>query len=160
VNERDEIGADLVPDYMTSVRDGGFYGWPWSYYGQHVDDRVKPANPAMVAKAIVPDYALGTHTASLGLAFSGGAQLGPEYSSGVFVAQHGSWNRNPVNGYRVAFVPFRGEHPEGAPVDFLTGFLTTDGHARGRPVDVVIDKKGAVLVTDDTGNAVWHVSRP
>ena len=144
---------------MTAVKDGGFYGWPWSYYGQHIDDRVKPENPAMVAKAIVPDYALGTHTASLGLTFTDGAALGPEFSSGVLVAQHGSWNREPVNGYRVAFIPFRGEQPSGPPVDFLSGFLTRDGHAHGRPVDVVIDKKGGALVTDDTGNIVWRVSK-
>jgi glucose/arabinose dehydrogenase len=159
VNERDELGGDLVPDYMTAVKDGDFYGWPWSYYGQHIDDRVKPGNPAMVAKAIVPDYALGTHTASLGLTFTDGAHLGPEFSSGVLVAQHGSWNRKPVNGYRVVFVPFQGESPSGPPVDFLSGFLTPDGHAHGRPVDVVIDKKGGALVTDDTGNIVWRVSK-
>jgi hypothetical protein len=160
VNERDEIGGDLVPDYMTAVKDGAFYGWPWSYYGQHVDDRVTPANPAMVAKAIPPDYALGTHTASLGLAFAQNAKLGPEFSSGVFIGQHGSWNRKPLNGYRVAFIRFDGEKPVGQPLDVLTGFLTPEGDARGRPVGVAIDRQGALLVADDTGNMIWRVTKP
>ncbi|HEX3674165.1 MAG TPA: sorbosone dehydrogenase family protein [Rhizomicrobium sp.] len=159
VNERDEMGGDLVPDYMTSVKDGAFYGWPWSYYGQHVDNRVTPANPQMVAKAIPPDYALGTHTASLGLAFAQGAKLGADFSSGVFIGQHGSWNRKPRNGYDVVFVPFKGETPSGPPVDVLTGFLTSDGVAYGRPVGVAIDKAGDLLVADDTGNVIWRVTR-
>jgi glucose/arabinose dehydrogenase len=159
VNERDEIGGDLVPDYMTSVKDGAFYGWPWSYYGQHVDDRVTPQNPEMVAKAIPPDYALGTHTASLGLAFADGAKLGPAFASGVFIGQHGSWNRKPLNGYAVVFVPFAGEKPSGPPVNVLTGFVTYDGVAHGRPVGVALDKTGALLVADDTGNVVWRVTQ-
>lgn len=159
VNERDEIGGDLVPDYMTSVKDGAFYGWPWSYYGQHVDVRVQPPNPAMVAKAIPPDYALGTHTASLGLTFAKGEKLGGDYSSGVFIGQHGSWNRTPINGYDVIFVKFDGEKPVGKPMDVLTGFVDAKGDARGRPVGVTIDKQGALLVADDTGNIVWRVTK-
>ncbi len=159
VNERDELGSDLVPDYMTSVKDGAFYGWPFSYYGQHLDDRIKPQNPELVAKAIPPDYALGTHTASLGLAFAKGADLGPNFASGVFIGQHGSWNRKPLNGYRVAFIPFAGEKPSGPPVDFLTGFLNEKDEARGRPVGVAVDKSGGLLVADDVGNVVWRVSK-
>jgi glucose/arabinose dehydrogenase len=160
VNERDELGSDLVPDYMTSVADGGFYGWPFSYYGQHVDSRIKPADrrPDLVARAIVPDYALGPHTASLGLAFASGARLGPAYANGAFVGQHGSWNRKPVSGYKVIFVPFAGGRPSGPAVDVLTGFLTADGKAMGRPVGVAIDKAGALLVADDVGNTVWRVT--
>ncbi|MBL6853370.1 MAG: sorbosone dehydrogenase family protein [Alphaproteobacteria bacterium] len=158
VNERDEIGSDLVPDYMTSVRDGGFYGWPYSYFGQHVDVRAQPQRPDLVAKALVPDYALGAHTASLGLTFSDKAQLGPAYAHGVFVGQHGSWNRNPRAGYRVIFVPFTGDKPSGPPREVLTGFLNADGKAQGRPVGVVIAKDGALLVADDVGNTVWRVS--
>jgi glucose/arabinose dehydrogenase len=157
-NERDGLGGDLVPDYLTSVRDGGFYGWPWSYYGPHVDARVEPANPQMVAKAIAPDYALGTHTASLGLTFANGQALGERFASGVFVGQHGSWNRKPVNGYRVIFVPFVNNRPEGMPVEVLSGFLNGDGDARGRPVGVAIDGKGALLVADDAGNRIWRVT--
>ena len=156
VNERDELGNDLVPDYMTSVRDGGFYGWPWSYYGQHIDKR-PPANPAMVAKAIPPDYALGPHTASLGLTFSGGATLGDRFTQGAFVGQHGSWNRKPASGYRVIFVPFAGAQPSGKPVDVLTGFRVGDT-AYGRPVGVVIARDGSLLVADDVGNKGWRVS--
>ena len=159
VNERDEIGSDLVPDYMTSVKDGAFYGWPYSYYGQHVDGRVKPQRPDMVAKAIAPDYALGSHTASLGLAFSNGAKLGDEYAEGVFIGQHGSWNRDPRAGYRVIFVAFSGARPIGEPKDVLTGFLNDRGEARGRPVGVVIDKTGALLVADDVGNKIWRVTK-
>jgi len=159
VNERDEIGSDLVPDYMTSVSDGGFYGWPYSYFGRHLDRRVKPQRPDLVARAIVPDYALGPHTASLGLAFSTGADLGPAWSSGAFVGQHGSWNRDPRSGYKVIYVPFRGGRPSGPAVDVLTGFLTADGRARGRPVGVAIDGRGALLVADDVGNAIWRVAR-
>jgi glucose/arabinose dehydrogenase len=158
-NERDEIGSDLVPDYMTSVKDGGFYGWPYSYYGQHVDVRPQPPRPDLVAKAIAPDYALGSHTASLGLTFSDGADLGARFAHGVFIGQHGSWNRNPRAGYRVIFVPFTGAKPDGMPVPVLTGFLSAAGEAQGRPVGVAIDRKGALLVADDVGNAVWRVTR-
>ena len=158
VNERDEIGSDLVPDYMTAVRDGGFYGWPYSYYGQHVDDRVKPQRPDLVAKAIVPDYALGAHTASLGLTSSQGTTLPAPFTTGMFVAQHGSWNRKPRSGYKVIFVPFSGGRPVGMPVDVLTGFLNEEGEAMGRPVGVAIDKRGALLVADDVGNTIWRVS--
>ena len=158
VNERDEIGSDLVPDYLTSVRDGGFYGWPYSYYGQHVDERVKPPMPELVAKAIAPDYALGPHTASLGLASSVGNTLPPAYANGMFIGQHGSWNRRPHSGYKVIFVPFASGRPSGvAPVDVLTGFLSEDGKAFGRPVGVALDKAGALLVADDVGNVVWRV---
>jgi glucose/arabinose dehydrogenase len=157
VNERDEIGSDLVPDYLTSVRDGAFYGWPYSYYGQHVDDRVMPPRPDMVARAIVPDYALGPHTASLGLASSVGTTL-PMFANGMFVGQHGSWNRRPHSGYKVIFVPFANGKPAGEPVDVLTGFLNEHDDAYGRPVGVALDKHGALLVADDVGNAVWRVS--
>ena len=157
-NERDEIGSDLVPDYLTSVRDGAFYGWPFSYYGQHVDARVQPQNPELVARAIAPDYALGPHTASLGLASSAGTTLPGAFSSGMFVGQHGSWNRNPHSGYKVIFIPFADGRPQGAPLDVLTGFLSVDGEAYGRPVGVAIDKTGALLVADDVGNAIWRVS--
>ena len=157
VNERDEIGSDLVPDYITSVKDGGFYGWPWSYYGQHVDVRVQPPQPEQVAKALVPDYALGPHTASLGIAFGQGGAL-PAFRDGLFVGQHGSWNRKPHSGYKVIFVPFAEGKPNGLPQDVLTGFLDADGKAQGRPVDVILDKQGALLVTDDVGNTVWRVT--
>ena len=159
VNERDEIGSDLVPDYMTSVHDGGFYGWPYSYYGQHVDVRVKPQRPDLVAKALVPDYALGPHTASLGLTSSVGTSLPSAFANGMFVGQHGSWNRNPRSGYKVIFVPFDAGKPVDAlPLDVLTGFLSADGNALGRPVGVALDKRGALLVADDVGNVVWRVS--
>jgi glucose/arabinose dehydrogenase len=158
VNERDEIGSDLVPDYMTSVRPGGFYGWPWSYYGQVVDERVKPPRPDMVAKALKPDYALGPHTASLGFTFSQGARLGPLFASGAFIGQHGSWNRKPRSGYKVVFVPFSGAAPAGRPIDVLTGFLSPDDKALGRPVGVEIARDGALLVADDVGNVIWRVS--
>jgi len=157
VNERDELGSDLVPDYMTSVKDGGFYGWPYSYFGEHVDARVKPKRPDLVARSIVPDYALGPHTASLGLAFSREGLLPPSMQGGVFVGQHGSWNRKPQSGYKVIFVPFTGGRPAGEPVDVLTGFLDRDGKALGRPVGVALDRQGALLVADDVGNAVWRV---
>jgi glucose/arabinose dehydrogenase len=159
VNERDEIGSDLVPDYMTGVKDGAFYGWPYSYYGQHVDERMKPQRPDLVAKAIPPDYGLGSHTASLGLTFSKGAKLGPGYADGVFIGQHGSWNRDPKAGYKVVFIPFSGAEPSGEPRDVLTGFLSEHEEARGRPVGVVIDSKGALLVADDVGNTIWRVTR-
>ena len=158
VNERDELGSDLVPDYMTSLQDGGFYGWPYSYYGQHVDVRVSPPRPDLVARAIVPDYALGPHTASLGLASAVGAALGPAFAKGMFVGQHGSWNRRTHSGYKVTFVPFAEGKPSGAPLDVLTGFLSEDGKAYGRPVGVAIDRRGALLVADDVGNVVWRVS--
>ena len=158
VNERDEIGSDLVPDYMTSVRDGGFYGWPYSYYGQNVDVRVKPQNPELVAKAIAPDYALGAHTAPLGLASSVGTTLPAAFKNGMFIGQHGSWNRQPHSGYKVIFVAFSDGKPVGLPVDVLTGFLSDQGTAYGRPVGVAIDKQGALLVADDVGNKIWRVS--
>jgi len=159
VNERDELGANLVPDYITSVKDGAFYGWPWSYYGQTVDARVKPANPDMVAKAIAPDYAVGAHTASLGLTFSEGAKLGSEYASGAFVGQHGSWNRDPFSGYKVIYIPFSGGKPAGQAVDVLTGFINAEKEiAFGRPVGVAIGGDGALLVADDVGNTIWRVA--
>lgn len=158
VNERDEIGSDLVPDYMTAVKDGGFYGWPFSYFGQHVDTRVKPTDEALVKKAIVPDYALGPHTASLGLAYSESNSLPAEFQRGMFVGQHGSWNRKPRSGYKVVFVPFANGKPDGKPIDVLTGFLSRNGDANGRPVGVAFDKSGGLLVADDVGNTVWRVS--
>ncbi len=158
VNERDDLGNNLVPDYMTAVKDGGFYGFPYSYYGQHVDTRVKPERPDVVAAAIAPDYALGNHTASLGLVFYNGTLFPTHYHDGAFVGQHGSWNRKPRTGYKVVFIPFSNGKPAGAPEDFLTGFLTNDGHAVGRPVGVALDRRGALLVADDVGNAVWRVA--
>jgi glucose/arabinose dehydrogenase len=158
VNERDELGSDLVPDYMTSVRDGGFYGWPYSYFGSHVDTRVEPTRPDLVAMAIVPDYALGPHTASLGLAHSKGASLPPPFANGMFVGQHGSWNRKPRSGYKVIFVPFSAGKPSGPPADVLTGFVRENGDAMGRPVGVAIDGSGALLVADDVGNVIWRVA--
>jgi len=158
VNERDEIGSDLVPDYITSVKDGGFYGWPFSYYGQHVDVRVEPQNLDLVAKAIAPDYAVGPHTASLGLTFAEGNTLPAQFKEGAFIGQHGSWNRKPHSGYKVIFVPFSAGKPNGTPVDVLTGFLDKDENALGRPVGVVIDQQGDLLVADDVGNKVWRVS--
>ncbi len=157
VNERDELGDDLVPDYMSSVKDGGFYGWPYSYYGQNVDTRVEPQNPELVAKAIVPDYALGSHTASLGLAFYDGAMF-PNLKNGALIGQHGSWNRKPHAGYKVLFVPFADGKPNGPPQDLVTGFLSKDGRAFGRPVGVAVDKAGAILVADDVGNIVWRAT--
>jgi glucose/arabinose dehydrogenase len=158
VNERDELGNDLVPDYMTSVKDGGFYGWPYSYFGQHVDIRVDPQRPDLVAKAIVPDYALGAHTASLGLTFNTGNLFPQDMAGGAFVGQHGSWNRNPRAGYKVIFVPFANGKPSGKPQDVLTEFLSANGEAQGRPVGVRIDKHGALLVADDVGNTIWRVT--
>jgi glucose/arabinose dehydrogenase len=158
VNERDELGDNLVPDYMTSVKDGAFYGWPYSYYGQHVDDRVKPPRPDMVAKAIAPDYALGNHTASLGLAFYTGSLFPQHYQGGAFIGQHGSWNRSVKSGYKVIFVPFAHGVPAGMPEDILTGFLDEKNNALGRPVGVVVAKDGALLVADDVGNIIWRVS--
>ncbi|WP_199727008.1 sorbosone dehydrogenase family protein [Acidovorax sp. 93] len=158
VNERDELGNELVPDYLTSVKDGAFYGWPWSYWGQHVDTRVNPPNPDMVAKAIAPDFGLGSHVAPLGLAFSD-ARMPGAYASGAFIGQHGSWNRKELTGYNVVFVPFADGRPSGPPQAFLTGFLSKDGDAYGRPVGVALDGKGALLVADDVGNVVWRVVR-
>jgi glucose/arabinose dehydrogenase len=158
VNERDEIGSDLVPDYMSAVDDGAFYGWPWSYFGQHVDARVQPPRPDMVARASVPDYALGPHTASLGLSNAQGSTLPAPYTEGMFVGQHGSWNRKPHSGYKVIFVPFAGGKPNGKPIDVLTGFLSDDGDAYGRPVGVAVDQRGGLLVADDVGNVIWRVS--
>lgn len=160
VNERDEIGSDLVPDYITSVRDGGFYGWPYSYYGQHVDVRVQPQDPNLVAKAIAPDYAVGPHTASLGLTFAEPGVLPPPFDQGALIGQHGSWNRKPHSGYKVLFVPFSADgKPAGKPIDLLTGFLNDDGKAMGRPVGVINDGRGGLLVADDVGNVIWRVSK-
>jgi glucose/arabinose dehydrogenase len=158
VNERDEIGHDLVPDYLTSVSAGAFYGWPYSYYGAHVDDRVSPPRPDLVAKAVKPDYALGNHVAALGLAYSDGNALKGVFGSGAFIGEHGSWNRKPRSGYKVVFVPFADGRPSGMPIEVLGGFVADDGKARGRPVGVAIDARGALLVADDVGNAVWRVS--
>jgi len=157
VNERDELGNDLVPDYMTAVKDGAFYGWPYSYYGQHVDTRVKPQKPELVATAIAPDYALGAHTASLGLAFYD-ASLMPQFRNGALIGQHGSWNRKPHSGYKLIYVPFSDGKPSGPPQDVLTGFLSKDGKAYGRPVGVVVDRQGAILLADDVGNVVWRIT--
>ena len=158
VNERDELGPDLVPDYLTSVREGGFYGWPYSYWGQNVDERVKPQNPDKVAAAIKPDYSLGSHVAALGVDFSSPA-MGERFADGVFVGEHGSWNRpNPV-GYKVLFVPFKAGKPAGEPVDFATGFRGEDGKTRGRPVGVTVDPRGALIIADDLANTVWRVTR-
>lgn len=158
VNERDELGSDLVPDYMTSVKEDGFYGWPYSYFGQHLDARAQPQRPDLVAKAIVPDYALGPHTASLGLTFYDGTLLPARYRGGAFIGQHGSWNRRPLSGYKVIFVPFENGKPSGQPENILTGFLSEDGQAHGRPVGVAVDASGALLVADDVGNVVWRVT--
>ena len=158
VNERDELGDHVPPDYMTSVRDGAFYGFPFSYYGQHVDVRVRPQNPDLVAKAIPPDYALGVHTASLGLCWSGDSTLPAPFKHGMFISQHGSWNRKAKSGYKVVFVAFDHGKPEGLPIDVLGGFLNSKGEAQGRPVGLVIDKRGSLLVADDVGNTVWRVS--
>jgi glucose/arabinose dehydrogenase len=158
VNERDELGNDLVPDYMTSVKDGAFYGWPYSYFGQHVDARVKPPRPELVATAVAPDYALGAHTASLGLAFYDATLLPERYRGGAFIGQHGSWNRKPFSGYKVIFVPFADGVPSGPPQDVVAGFLDSNGKAQGRPVGVAVDKAGALLVADDVGNVIWRVT--
>jgi glucose/arabinose dehydrogenase len=157
VNERDELGSDLVPDYLTSVREGAFYGWPWSYWGAHADERVKPPRPDKVAQALAPDFALGNHVAPLGLAFSDSRMPAP-YARGAFVGEHGSWNRRPFAGYKVVYVPFEKGKPSGLPVDFLTGFLGAGGEAYGRPVGVALARDGALLVADDVGNVIWRVS--
>jgi glucose/arabinose dehydrogenase len=158
VNERDELGSDLVPDYLTAVKDGAFYGWPYSYWGQHVDERVKPQDPDAVARAVAPDYALGNHVAPLGLTFAQGELLPERFRDGAFIGEHGSWNRVPLSGYKVVFVPFAGGKPSGLPVDVLTGFLNADHQAQGRPAGVAIDRSGALLVADDVGNVVWRVT--
>jgi glucose/arabinose dehydrogenase len=158
VNERDEIGPNLVPDYMTSVKDGGFYGWPYSYYGGHVDPRVMPKRPDLVARAIVPDYALSSHVAPLGMVFSTGTAMPAPFQGGAFIGEHGSWDRSPLNGYKVIYVPFANGKPHGKPIDMVTGFIDGEGKARGRPVGVAIDNRGALLVADDLGDTVWKVS--
>jgi glucose/arabinose dehydrogenase len=158
VNERDELGDDLVPDYMTAVKDGAFYGFPYSYYGSHLDPRVQPARSDLAAKAVVPDYALGAHTASLGLAFYEGNEFPSRYHGGAFVGQHGSWNRSQRSGYRVIFVKFDHGKPVGDPEDVLTGFVDADGDARGRPVGIAVDRHGAVVVADDVGGRIWRVT--
>ncbi|MDP9810146.1 glucose/arabinose dehydrogenase [Rhizobium tibeticum] len=158
VNERDELGPNLVPDYMTSVKDGGFYGWPYSYYGRNIDPRVMPQRPDLVAKAIVPDYALSSHVAPLGMVFNTGQGLPDAYREGAFIGEHGSWNRRSFNGYKVIFVPFQQGRPSGQPSDVVTGFLSDRNEARGRPVGLAIDKTGALLIADDAGNTVWRVT--
>ena len=159
MNERDELGSDLVPDYLTAVKDGHFYGWPFSYWGQHVDQRVKPQNPDLVKRATVPDYALGNHVAPLGLVFAQGKLLPEQFRNGAFIGEHGSWNREPLSGYKVVFVPFEDGKPKGEPIDVLTGFVTKDQEeARVRPVGVAIDRSGALLVADDVGNTIWRVT--
>jgi glucose/arabinose dehydrogenase len=159
-NERDELGNDLVPDFLTSVKEGAFYGWPWSYWGQWVDERVKPQRPEMVAKAVVPDYGLGSHVAALGMTFSDERTMPQNYASGVFIGEHGSWNRKPRSGYKVVYVPFMNGRPVSEPIDFLTGFVSPEGDAWGRPVGVAMDHKGGLLVADDVGNVVWRVAPP
>jgi glucose/arabinose dehydrogenase len=156
-NERDELGPDLVPDYLTSVRDGGFYGWPYSYWGKTIDPRVRPQKPALVATAIRPDYALGAHVAALGVAFSSSV-MGGRFADGVFVGEHGSWNRDASSGYKVVFIPFRDGRPAGQPVDFAVGFMGKDGKTRGRPVGVTLDPRGALVIADDLSNTVWRVT--
>jgi glucose/arabinose dehydrogenase len=158
VNERDEIGPDLVPDYLTSVQEGGFYGWPYSYWGKHLDVRAQPQRPDLAQKAIAPDYGLSSHVAPLGMAFSQASSLPPAYRSGVFVGEHGSWDRSPLNGYKVIYVPFQGGRPSGPPQDVVTGFVTPDSKSRGRPVGVALDRSGALLIADDIGNVVWRVT--
>ncbi len=157
-NERDELGPDLVPDYLTSVRDGAFYGWPYSYWGQHLDPRVMPQRPDLVATAIPPDYGLSSHVAPLGLAFATGTSFPQSYQGGAFVSEHGSWDRSPLSGYKVVYVPFTEGKPSGKAQDFVTGFLSADGHARGRPVGIAVDKDGALLIADDLSDKVWRVS--
>ena len=157
MNERDELGPNLVPDYLTSVRQGAFYGWPFSYWGRNVDPRVRPQNPQLVASTVRPDYSLGSHHAPLGIAFSTPA-MGARFANGVFIGEHGSWNRNMPVGYRVVFVPFRGGRPTGMPVEVVSGFLGDDGKARGRPVGVSVDPRGALIIADDLANTVWRVA--
>ena len=158
VNERDELGPNLVPDYLTAVRDRGFYGWPYSYWGQHADPRVRPRHPELVARAIKPDYGLSSHVAPLGLTFYTGTSFPPMFRGGAFIGEHGSWNRDQLNGYRVVFIRFAGGRPVGKPIDFVRGFINDKGQAMGRPVGVTIDRTGALIIADDVGNAVWRVS--
>jgi len=158
VNERDELGPNLVPDYLTAVRDRGFYGWPYSYWGQHADPRVRPRHPELVARAIKPDYGLSSHVAPLGLTFYTGTSFPPMFRGGAFIGEHGSWNRDQLNGYRVVFIRFAGGRPVGKPIDFERGFINDKGQAMGRPVGVTIDRTGALIIADDVGNAVWRVS--
>ena len=158
VNERDELGPDLVPDYLTSVKDGAFYGWPYSYYGRHIDPRVRPQRPDLVAKAIPPDYALSSHVAPLGLVFYTGSNLPATYRGGAFVGEHGSWDRTALNGYKVVYVPFNNGRPSGVAQDVVTGFLTHGDEAHGRPVALAVDSRGGLLIADDTGNTVWRVT--
>lgn len=158
VNERDELGPNLVPDYMTSVKDGAFYGWPYSYFGQNVDPRVQPQRPDLVAKAVVPDYALSSHVAPLGMVFYTAGNLPAQYQGGAFVGEHGSWNRYQFNGYKVIYVPFKDGRPSGKPQDFVTGFLEGDDQTHGRPVGLAVDKSGGLLIADDVGNTIWRVS--
>jgi len=158
VNERDELGPNLVPDYLTAVQDRGFYGWPYSYWGQHVDPRVRPRHPELVARAIKPDYGLSSHVAPLGLTFYTGTSFPPMFRGGAFIGEHGSWNRDQLNGYRVVFIRFAGGRPVGKPIDFVRGFINDKGQAMGRPVGVTIDRTGALIIADDVGNAVWRVS--
>jgi glucose/arabinose dehydrogenase len=158
VNERDEIGPDLVPDYLTAVQENAFYGWPYSYWGQHVDVRVQPQRPEMVAQAVRPDYGLGSHVAPLGLVFSQGDSLPAQYRSGVFIGEHGSWDRDPPVGYKVVYIPFIDGRPNGPPQDVVTGFISNDGKTRGRPVGVAIDRTGGILIADDVGNTIWRVA--
>ena len=157
-NERDELGNDLVPDYLTSVKPGAFYGWPYSYFGQHVDMRPNPQRPDLVATAIAPDYALGAHVAALGLVAAEKTTMPAPFANGVFIGEHGSWNRKPPVGYKVVFVPFQDGKPAGKPVDVLTGFVNEEGVARGRPVGVALSSKGELLVADDVGNTVWRTT--
>ena len=158
VNERAELGPDLVPDYLTSVREGGFYGWPYAYWGPNADPRVMPGDPEKVKATIKPDYSLGSHVAALGLHFSSPV-MGEQFANGAFVGEHGSWNRIPPVGYKVIFVPFANGRPAGEPIDFVTGFCTEEGKTRGRPVGVTVDPKGALIVADDLANTVWRVTR-
>jgi glucose/arabinose dehydrogenase len=158
VNERDELGNDLVPDYLTAVVDGAFYGWPYSYWGAHLDPRVHPQRPDLTSRARVPDYALGSHVAPLGLCAAAGNRLPPAFAEGMFVGEHGSWNRQPFSGYEVVFVPFRQGRPSGPPVEVLDGFVDANGDARGRPVGVALDTRGALLVADDVGGVIWRVT--
>lgn len=159
VNERDELGPQLVPDYLTAVQDGGFYGWPYSYWGKNVDPRVRPQKPELVAKALTPDYALGSHVAALGLSFATDGGFGGRFTEGAFIGEHGSWNRQDLAGYKVVWVPFAGGRPAGPPVDFVTGFIDGEGQARGRPVGVTFDpRRRILLIADDLSNTVWRVA--
>jgi glucose/arabinose dehydrogenase len=159
VNERDQLGGDLVPDYLTSVKKGGFYGWPYYYYGQHIDSRIKSPDPALINDTIKPDYALGSHTASLGLLNASDTNLGESLAEGMFVSQHGSWNRSPKSGYKVIYVPFKNGMANGDSIDIVTGFLNSDEEAQGRPVGLAYDQTGALLVADDVGNTIWRVTK-